>query len=152
MYRQAHYLAENIHELLPRVWAFSYRVLGSQGCAERTVYLASERAFERVHAWPAKLPVFHWLVSNLYHVWNDQGVNCFARGHAVTVNRRVCDSDCPAGDAFRSDVLGKLTQQERLILILIYHEKLEAAQVAAMLDMQVATVITHCYNARRALQ
>jgi RNA polymerase sigma-70 factor (ECF subfamily) len=154
-------LSSLIPEMLPRLWAFAFRLTGDQHDAEDLVQRGCLRALERAHQLQAGTAPLSWMFSIVHSIWNNEL-------RARNIRRRSSfewdenflenladpvDND-PETRLMHAQIIGaieQLPEAQRVVVLLIAVEGMTYREAADVLDVPIGTVMSRLSRARQAL-
>jgi RNA polymerase sigma-70 factor, ECF subfamily len=136
-----------VHEHQAMVYSVAYHFLQDHAVAEelaQEVFLELYRHWDEIESREHRI---HWLRKVASRRCIDQARRRKLRNHVSLEEAPEPFSWMPAADPvlkrFIEQLLGKLAETPRLVVIMRYQEGLEPAEIADVLDMPVATVKSH---------
>lgn len=148
-----------IIELLPRLRRFAYALTGGPDKGDDLVQEGCARALAHLDQYQPGTRLDSWMYKIMRNVWLDQQ-------RASAVRDLVIDLELvpePAGEDGRRIVesrltlkqvlgaMGKLPQEQRVLIALVCFEGLSYQEAAAILEIPIGTVTSRLARGRRAL-
>ena len=147
--------AHRIVELIPRLRRYARALVSDRARADDLVQDTLERAWNKFHLWRPGSDLRAWLFTVMHNVHVNQ-VRA-SRGHAVLDDEgpemavaAVQGASLEIRDLERA--LAVLSPEQREVLLLIALEDMSYAEVAAMLDIPIGTVMSRLSRAREKLR
>ena len=147
--------AHRIVELLPRLRRYARALVSDRARADDLVQDTLERAWNKFHLWRPGSDLRAWLFTVMHNVHVNQ-VRA-SRDHAVLDDEgpemavaAVQGASLEIRDLERA--LALLSPEQREVLLLIALEDMSYAEVAAMLDIPIGTVMSRLSRAREKLR
>lgn len=140
-----------------RLVAFLWNLLGNGDDARDAAQDAFIQAYTRLGQFDRSRGFKSWLFAIAYHrgidlLRNRRTFLRFRRREAASMETITRDDRTIEESLLWWPILGKVTPQERSVLVLKYNEGLDAADIAAILGSAESTVRVHLLNARRKLR
>jgi RNA polymerase sigma-70 factor (ECF subfamily) len=151
-------LAGSLTDLLPRLWAFAWRITGDRREAEELTHKTCLCARKHVGPGPHRMRPLCRLYAIAYRIWRDD-----LRPRSVSERANAMPlADLPArqpvqraeGDAQSQRIVAAVNQlphAQRIAMLLVAIEALSYAEAAHVLDVPVHTVMSRVARARQAL-
>lgn len=147
--------AHRIVELIPRLRRYARALVSDRARADDLVQDTLERAWNKFHLWRPGSDLRAWLFTVMHNVHVNQ-VRA-SRDHAVLDDEgpemavaAVQGASLEIRDLERA--LAVLSPEQREVLLLIALEDMSYAEVAAMLDIPIGTVMSRLSRAREKLR
>ena len=147
--------AHRIVELIPRLRRYARALVSDRARADDLVQDTLERAWNKFHLWRPGSDLRAWLFTVMHNVHVNQ-VRA-SRDHAVLDDEgpemavaAVQGASLEIRDLERA--LALLSPEQREVLLLIALEDMSYAEVAAMLDIPIGTVMSRLSRAREKLR
>ena len=147
--------AHRIVELIPRLRRYARALVSDRARADDLVQDTLERAWNKFHLWRPGSDLRAWLFTVMHNVHVNQ-VRA-SRDHAVLDDEgpemavaAVQGASLEIRDLKRA--LALLSPEQREVLLLIALEDMSYAEVAAMLDIPIGTVMSRLSRAREKLR
>ena len=147
--------AHRIVELIPRLRRYARALVSDRARADDLVQDTLERAWNKFHLWRPGSDLRAWLFTVMHNVHVNQ-VRA-SRDHAVLDDEgpemavaAVQGASLEIRDLERA--LALLSPEQREVLLLIALEDMSYAEVAAMLDSPIGTVMSRLSRAREKLR
>jgi len=147
--------AHRIVELIPRLRRYARALVSDRARADDLVQDTLERAWNKFHLWRPGSDLRAWLFTVMHNVHVNQ-VRA-SRDHAVLDDEgpemavaAVQGASLEIRDLERA--LAVLPPEQREVLLLIALEDMSYAEVAAMLDIPIGTVMSRLSRAREKLR
>ena len=147
--------AHRIVELIPRLRRYARALVSDRARADDLVQGTLERAWNKFHLWRPGSDLRAWLFTVMHNVHVNQ-VRA-SRDHAVLDDEgpemavaAVQGASLEIRDLERA--LALLSPEQREVLLLIALEDMSYAEVAAMLDIPIGTVMSRLSRAREKLR
>ncbi len=147
--------AHRIVELIPRLRRYARALVSDRARADDLVQETLERAWNKFHLWRPGSDLRAWLFTVMHNVHVNQ-VRA-SRDHAVLDDEgpemavaAVQGASLEIRDLERA--LALLSPEQREVLLLIALEDMSYAEVAAMLDIPIGTVMSRLSRAREKLR
>ena len=147
--------AHRIVELIPRLRRYARALVSDRARADDLVQDTLERAWNKFHLWRPGSDLRAWLFTVMHNVHVNQ-VRA-SRDHAVLDDEgpemavaAVQGASLEIRD--RERALALLSPEQREVLLLIALEDMSYAEVAAMLDIPIGTVMSRLSRAREKLR
>ena len=147
--------AHRIVELIPRLRRYARALVSDRARADDLVQDTLERAWNKFHLWRPGSDLRAWLFTVMHNVHVNQ-VRA-SRDHAVLDDEgpemavaAVQGASLEIRDFERA--LAVLSPEQREVLLLIALEDMSYAEVAAMLDIPIGTVMSRLSRAREKLR
>ena len=147
--------AHRIVELIPRLRRYARALVSDRARADDLVQDTLERAWNKFHLWRPGSDLRAWLFTVMHNVHVNQ-VRA-SRDHAVLDDEgpemavaTVQGASLEIRDLERA--LAVLPPEQREVLLLIALEDMSYAEVAAMLDIPIGTVMSRLSRAREKLR
>lgn len=148
-------------ELLPKLWAFAFRITRDRHDAEDLVQRACLRALERKHQLRPGSSPLSWLYSIVHSTWMNELRARRVRGRTSadwddTYLETVADpSACnPEVEILNQQIvreIGRLPEAQRVVMLLIAVEGLSYLEAADVLGVPVGTIMSRLSRARQAV-
>jgi len=144
--------------LLPRLRRFAASLTGNLADADDLVQDTVERALKNLHRWQPGTRLDSWMYRIAQNLWID---TVRARRARPTVNAdppeaavafdgvRAAEAKLTFADTCRA--LGKLPEQQRVVVALVLIEGLSYREAAEILELPMGTVTSRLARAREAL-
>ena len=147
--------AHRVVELIPRLRRYARALVSDRARADDLVQDTLERAWNKFHLWRPGSDLRAWLFTVMHNVHVNQ-VRA-SRDHAVLDDEgpemavaAVQGASLEIRDLERA--LALLSPEQREVLLLIALEDMSYAEVAAMLDIPIGTVMSRLSRAREKLR
>ena len=147
--------AHRVVELIPRLRRYARALVSDRARADDLVQGTLERAWNKFHLWRPGSDLRAWLFTVMHNVHVNQ-VRA-SRDHAVLDDEgpemavaAVQGASLEIRDLERA--LALLSPEQREVLLLIALEDMSYAEVAAMLDIPIGTVMSRLSRAREKLR
>ncbi len=147
--------AHRIVELIPRLRRYARALVSDRARADDLVQDTLERAWNKFHLWRPGSDLRAWLFTVMHNVHVNQ-VRA-SRDHAMLDDEgpemavaAVQGASLEIRDLERG--LAVLSPEQREVLLLIALEDMSYAEVAAMLDIPIGTVMSRLSRARKKLR
>lgn len=139
-------LSAQLITMLPQLWAFALRLCGEGCAAEHLVQCACARTLEQPYRSRSD-DVSPWvaLLCELYATWHSE------RHEPPMYDDRRHDTSTQRHDPSIVDAVECLPDVQRIALLLIEVEGLSYDETASVLNVPVATAMSHLSRARRTL-
>lgn len=144
--------------ILPRLWSFALRLTENEYQAEELVQRACKRGLES--AWPIAHDAspLNWMFSIVCSIWREDMRERMQR-HCVHAVSNVMRSGANTRSAARTDeavghaisAIGRLTQTQRIAMLLVNAEGLDYEQAAGVLGVDVSVVKNRLCTARKLI-
>ena len=141
---------------IPRLRRYARAMIGDRASADDLVQDTLERAWSRLHQWRTGSDMRAWLFGIMHNLRVDQ----LRRHKVATQSLDESDHDTPVR-ANQTDgielreleyALRQLPEEQREILLLIALEEMSYADIAAMLNIPVGTVMSRLSRGRERLR
>lgn len=151
--------AERLVAFLPNMRRFSISLTGSADIADDLVQAACERALAHQNSFDPATRFDAWTFRIIRNLWIDQIRRNRTAGH----KQDIADHEDSIGLSEPSDVfprmelrevsaaIGRLSHDQREVLILVCVEDFSYRDTAALLDLPIGTVMSRLARARRNL-
>ncbi len=142
---------------LPRLRRYARAMLGDRAAADDLVQDTLERAWSRISQWRAGSDLRAWLFGIMHNLRVDQ----LRRGALATTSLDEDEAGNVPVRATQSDLLEvmdlesalrQLPEEQRQILLLVALEEMSYADIAALLDIPVGTVMSRLSRGRERLR
>lgn len=142
---------------LPRLRCYARAMLGDRAAADDLVQDTLERAWSRISQWRAGSDLRAWLFGIMHNLRVDQ----LRRGALATTSLDEDEAGNVPVRATQSDLLEvmdlesalrQLPEEQRQILLLVALEEMSYADIAALLDIPVGTVMSRLSRGRERLR
>jgi RNA polymerase sigma-70 factor (ECF subfamily) len=149
--------AEEITNCIPRLRRYARALTGDRVLADDLVQDTLERAWGRRHMWRRGSDLRAWLFSIMHNLYVNQAVS--RRGKAsVALEDTGLDLPVPATQEERLVIrelvaaLGRLTDEQREVLLLVGLEQMSYQEVAKVLGIPIGTVMSRLSRGRERLR
>ncbi|WP_295003967.1 RNA polymerase sigma factor [uncultured Dechloromonas sp.] len=142
---------------LPRLRRYARAMLGDRAAADDLVQDTLERAWSRISQWRAGSDLRAWLFGIMHNLRVDQlrrgalATSSLDEDEAGNVPVRATQSDLLEVMDLES-ALRQLPEEQRQILLLVALEEMSYADIAALLDIPVGTVMSRLSRGRERLR
>lgn len=147
--------------MLPRLWAFALRLAGDRHDAEDLVQHACVRALERADQLQPGTAPLSWMFSIVHTTWiNELRARNVRKRSSVEWDdsrvQNVADQSVGTPDAYLMnrqtiDVVMRLPEAQRVVMLLVAFEGLSYTEAAQVLDVPIGTVMSRLSRARQAI-
>ena len=149
-----------LEESRPRLWRLAYSWCRNRALADDMVQDALAKALDRHNQLRDPEAMHAWLCSILANVWHD-----YLRSHREMMDIDAVDDGqlttdcCPEIDCLQNEIVrrvrqavGKLPAGQREVVTLVDLEEFSYAEVAAILEIPIGTVMSRLSRARGVLR
>lgn len=154
-------LANMLPGMLPRLWAFAFRLTGNQLDAEDLVQRACVRGLEHAHQLRPGASPLSWMFSIVDRTWiNELRGRNVRKGPSTERDGYFVESVADlAGQTPEMRLINtriieavmSLPETQRVVMLLVAVEGLNYMEVAQALDVSVGTVVSRQSRARQAI-
>src|SRR5258706_4890605 len=154
-------LSNMLPDMLPRLWAFAFRLSQNQYDAEELVQRACIRGLERVHQLMPDTSAQSWMFSIVHSTWLNEMRARRVRSRARLdwdddLLQTVADPSASDPAAVLSmhqviDAVQRLPETQRTVLILVAVEGFTYPEAAMILGVPIGTVISRLSRAPRTI-
>jgi RNA polymerase sigma-70 factor (ECF subfamily) len=147
--------------MLPRLWAFAFRISRNKYDAEELVQRACVRGLERAHQLLPDTSPLHWMFAVIHSIWLNELRSRKIRGRRCVdwdseLLESVADSNSPDPEGNVSmyqiiDAVQRLPESQRTVLVLVAVEGLSYREAAVVLSVPIGTIMSRLSRARKTL-
>ncbi|MGL4636327.1 MAG: RNA polymerase sigma factor [Beijerinckiaceae bacterium] len=145
--------------MLPRLRRFAVSLSGNRDRADDLVQATCERALKSAESWQPGTRLDSWLYRIMQNLWIDEMRRTKTRGAEQPVEeayeligddgQRNAEASLAASEVMIA--LGKLPEEQRIIVTLVCVEDLSYREASEILDVPIGTVMSRLSRARRTL-
>lgn len=149
---------DQIVDQIPHLRRYAAALLSDRDAADDLVQDCLARAFDRIHLWQPTGTIRAWLFTILHNLHVNQaqkrGRAPELRGDTEHLERQPASSDTEAGLVARdiASALAQLPEEQRSVVLLVGLEGLSYAEVAAITDVPLGTVMSRLSRGRERLR
>jgi RNA polymerase sigma-70 factor (ECF subfamily) len=147
--------------LLPRLWAFAFRMTGDKHDAEDLIQLACVRALERAHQLKPDSSALSWMFSIMHSTWINELKSRHVRGRSRSawnedILETISDPEAlnPESALMHHQIMKAvytLPDAQREVMLLVGVERFSYLETAEILNVPIGTVMSRLSRARQAI-